>query len=104
MELIDRDKAVFELCRIVCGSDRDLCVSHPKNCCRPEMKNFYKIATVDTHPIVHAHWIDRDHGYQMCSNCFEECCENSEFPFVTFEYCPFCGAKMDKRRDNNGTV
>ena len=59
MRKIDRDKVAFELCRIICGSDRDLCVSHPKNCCRQEMKKFYAIETVDTKPIIHAHWIDR---------------------------------------------
>lgn len=47
-------------------------------------------------PVVRAHWIDRDHGYQMCSACGEEAKEDDSLPFKVFDYCPHCGAKMDE--------
>ena len=51
--------------------------------------------TVDTEPVVHAKWIDRNGQVvypsgerYMCTHC---CSHNDKT-----KYCPHCGAKMDK--------
>ena len=45
----------------------------------------------DVKPVIHAHWIVNEHGQPYCSNC------NEVFlPYVLTEYCPHCGAKMNR--------
>lgn len=49
-------------------------------------------------PIQHAHWIKKN-GVQhrrFCSNCKGQ----SPLSF-NYNYCPYCGAKMDEEVDNN---
>lgn len=56
--------------------------------------------TEDVQPVIHAEWelVNEDENVYMCSNCGDE--------FITIDgtatenhmlYCPFCGAKMDKK-------
>jgi NAD-dependent SIR2 family protein deacetylase len=63
-------------------------------------------------PIIHAHWdcIENVISYEgtfdayECSHChksfLDDLCENNGSDYVDakkdFEYCPFCGAKMDE--------
>lgn len=67
---------------------------------------------VDAVPIVHAHWdcIENVFSYEgvfdayECSHChkifLDDMCQNNGSDYVDakkdFEYCPFCGAKMDE--------
>ena len=53
------------------------------------------IPAVDAAPVVHAEWLGRRGGFfdfATCSNCKED------YPLGgdTLNYCPHCGAKMDK--------
>lgn len=60
----------------------------------------------DVAPVVHAHWYMRG-GRACCSNCNVKSlwksdwdgCKNHEREFVSAKsnYCPHCGAKMDKK-------
>lgn len=61
-----------------------------------------EIFTVDSRIIKHAHWIDRgtipgaydNFDTAECSLCHEE---SINAPWnTTYEYCPYCGAKMDE--------
>ena len=56
--------------------------------------------TIEQSPIVHARWIDPKHGVYKCSNCGHYL----DFRGVNAgrgdaNYCPNCGAKMDKEED-----
>ena len=56
--------------------------------------------TIEQLPIVHARWIDPKHGVYKCSNCGHYL----DFRGVNAgrgdaNYCPNCGAKMDKEED-----
>lgn len=65
------------------------------------------IAGVDASPVVHAYWYGSEFdgyadGFPVydtwgCSHCHEEV--NSEgFP-PSYDYCPYCGAKMDAKEE-----
>ena len=56
--------------------------------------------TIEAKPVVHAHWISKNHhGYEwifVCSNCDYI----DGYPFNDrHNYCPNCGAKMDEKED-----
>ncbi|MGN1409065.1 MAG: hypothetical protein ACI4XJ_02710 [Eubacteriales bacterium] len=96
-EYINQEKLAFEMCEAVCGEERFLCESFPKNCQQKLMRIIYDQPTVVIKPAVHAHWIfeqhPRDTGYHfiriVCSNCGLKTDGKSN-------YCPNCGAKMDE--------
>ena len=54
--------------------------------------------TVDAVPVVHGRWIDA-HGIRKskCENCGAEFCRVME----DCNYCPTCGAKMDREREDD---
>ena len=53
------------------------------------------IPTADVQPIIHAKWIKGRYGddtdYSICSNC-----KSLHNRWISYRYCPDCGAKMDK--------
>ena len=57
---------------------------------------------VEVGSVVHAHWIE-DHGWYShhCSNCNRSTKdyvrEDGDLYDMIFNYCPNCGAKMDKK-------
>ena len=60
-----------------------------------------EIPTADVVPIHHGHWIEEyDCGYitPHCSECGETALtkEETSYDYVYSNYCPHCGAKMDK--------
>ena len=60
-----------------------------------------EIPTADVVPIHHGHWIkEYDCGYitPHCSECGETALtkEETSYDYVYSNYCPRCGAKMDK--------
>ena len=75
--------------------------------------SFEMLPTVDTVPVVHAHWncIENVFSYEgtfggyECSHChkmfLDDMCENNGSEMVDaredFKFCPFCGAKMDEK-------
>lgn len=40
-------------------------------------------------------WIEGE-SYPYCSCCENACYEDTEWGFQKFDYCPHCGAKMNK--------
>lgn len=59
------------------------------------------IPTVNTAPIIHAHWIrePEDTAYEnvwVCSNCGEDFIQHRK---PKIRYCPHCGAKMDEANE-----
>ena len=42
----------------------------------------------DVAPVVHSHWIEHE-MYCICNSC-------NALATAYFNYCPFCGAKMDE--------
>lgn len=53
---------------------------------------------VDAVPVVHARWIDYKDDHQ-CSACKEHTIiDYYVWKAIQFEFCPYCGAKMDGER------
>lgn len=103
-EYINRRKAAEVVCKLICGSDRGLCVSTPENCQQEKMLEFYKIPAEDVAPVVHGKW--EKHGpydsiggdwmkSQQCSVCYALYVSPGNTPWEHHKYCPNCGAKMD---------
>lgn len=79
-EYIERELAIKALSRGEgCG-----------NVCRRAIE---RILAADVAPVVHGRWIDvREYcGDYMCSNC------ETLYSTNKFNYCPYCGVKMDGR-------
>ena len=47
---------------------------------------------IDIQPVIHANWLSGDCKGAHCSNCEEY----TAFIYGNYDYCPHCGAKMDK--------
>lgn len=96
-EYIDRRKAAEVVCKLICGSDRGLCVSTPENCQQEKMLEFYKIPAEDVAPVVHGKWefpiFSDGNSNDVRCKCSE--CGSIETPIARHKYCPNCGAKMD---------
>ena len=52
--------------------------------------------TADLVEVRHAHWIEDDRE-ATCSDCK---CRTFNWAAWSFDYCPFCGAKMDGKGDS----
>lgn len=98
-EYINRRKAAEVVCKLICGSDRGLCVSTPENCQQEKMLEFYKIQAEDVAPVVHSRLEEYEafplapsmNGFP-CGNCGMHF-SPSAFPIM--KYCTNCGAKLD---------
>lgn len=56
------------------------------------------LPSVDAAPVVHGRWIDHKDEHQ-CSECKEiTIVDFYVWRHVQFDYCPYCGAKMDGER------
>ena len=58
-----------------------------------------KYETIDVEPVKHGRWIFGEtmgHSWMKCS----ECCVSQSGQTATFTYCPNCGAKMDKVKND----
>ena len=51
------------------------------------------VPAADVRPVVRGEWIEDDYGFVRCSNCGMEW-DEPEHPKTN--YCPSCGAKMQK--------
>ena len=54
-----------------------------------------KMPTVDAAPVVHGQWIEKPFLLGTTRVC-SECGDYYGMPHGIFNYCPNCGAKMDK--------
>ena len=92
MRIIDADIIQDELATLilyVAGTPEGECVEYAHNLIDAQ-------PTIDAVPVVHAHWIDQQHGVYKCSNCRNYL----DFRGVNAgrgdaNYCPNCGAEMD---------
>jgi hypothetical protein len=61
--------------------------------------NLEQLAAVDAAPVVHGRWIDHKDEHQ-CSECKEiTIVDFYVWKNVQFDYCPYCGVKMDGDRN-----
>ena len=71
-------------------------------------KNIDAVPSADVVQVIHAHWVGTEYdGYAdgnpvyftyECSHCGDEIDTDGNEP--NFNYCPYCGAKMDGGKDN----
>jgi len=54
--------------------------------------------TIEAEPVKHGKWIDEGNDYWHCSECNHDWYFDEYIPIADFDmnYCPNCGAKMDK--------
>ena len=73
-----------------CGGDCDAC----------DKAAIWRIPAADVAPVIHARWIREEpngaNGFRECLICSE--CHQPHFG-INRNYCPHCGAKMDKEAD-----
>ena len=63
------------------------------------IKGVMDMPTVGATPVRHGHWIDKFAGEYRCSSCRKIVCIDDEVEFpngISYDYCPYCGAKMDE--------
>ena len=65
------------------------------------IKVIESLPTVDAVPVVHARWRELKDGAEECTNCHGLCPHEENYNgdiILNFgcEYCPWCGAKMDR--------
>lgn len=60
-------------------------------CAGQAIDAIWELPTIDT--IKNGHWrYDREIGYDICSEC-------GSWGAIDMKYCPWCGAKMDKKEE-----
>lgn len=95
-EYIDRDHAIREACREICGCEPSEC-EFDKPCAIVERYKKWPAANVREN--VTGRWIWDDEGYH-CSECLYHAYGNTgEVLTGQFIYCPWCGAKLCEEED-----
>ena len=99
MRLIDADALLEDGIRIRQGLNEDGILYIPM---RDVNQSIKKAPTVDAAPVVHGRWINWGksgtptyENYGTCSVCHED----AEIHTEHRNYCPNCGAKMDRSDD-----
>lgn len=69
-----------------------------------ELIEIEEAPTIDAAPVVHGQWQDIHEGKTIrCTHCFSwvksDCIEGKDPAFSLPNYCPNCGAKMDRKDD-----
>lgn len=96
MRLIDADSIQEELATLIlysAGTSEGECIEYAHNLIDAQ-------PTIDIEPVKHAHVVWTK-PYTICQT---QCCSNCHRTFIsrpeeTIEFCPHCGAKMDKKDD-----
>lgn len=62
----------------------------------------------DVQPVKHGHWknpVSVGNGIKFCSVCRNEAYWDTDYGQQLFDYCPYCGARMDlKDSDDDETL
>lgn len=48
-----------------------------------------------------SNWVKGDHGFYYCSNCGHEAYWDTDYGQQKFNYCPYCGARMENGNEIN---
>ena len=94
MRLIDADALKKEIKRTYCTGCDNYSGLRCKACATNDALDMVEDApTIDAEPVRHGRWIF-DSGVDYCEKCSE--CKSSKPPhYISDNYCPTCGAKMD---------
>ena len=100
MKLIDVNEALEKLCEYCCCG----CFEHCEERCI-EFRNISNLAAVDAAGVSYGRWVKGDElkntdlvpkPYSIyCSSCKNEAYWDTDYGPQEFDYCPYCGAKMD---------
>lgn len=79
---------------LVAACDKDECKYEPYQTAATSA-SCEIVPLADVAPVVHARWVDfqSDYGFYKCSNC------GDKYGDTFYNYCPHCGAKMDKKEN-----
>lgn len=99
-DLIKREDAVKVCCEMVCGA---ACLPEEIKTCGIVRDCMKTIPAVDAVEVVHGEWLKMDMHMGMenykCSVCRSECYVPEVMGEPMFPLCPYCGARMDGRRE-----
>ena len=97
-EYISKEKAIKELREIyeyeypTASGDFDEYASH-------DVPNVLRnIPSADVQPVKHGRWespVSVGNGIKFCSVCRNEAYWDTDYGQQLFDYCPYCGARMD---------
>lgn len=96
-EYIEREKAIA-----ICQSYYEYCLKMHNfsgdSVAYDIRSNIQGLSTADVVEVKHGEWIENeDDFWVMCSVCGTERYDDEEEAIDCFSYCPYCGAKMDKK-------
>jgi hypothetical protein len=61
-----------------------------------DVEDIEAMPVIDAAPVVHGRWVKGDGSYTIyCSNCKNDAYWDTDYGPQEFDYCPYCGAKMD---------
>ena len=66
-----------------------------------EERNNLKVIPIEAEPVRHGEWLHLEHMKYRCSACERACYVSMIMNEPSFEYCPHCGARMDKKSPEN---
>lgn len=96
MRVIDADALKKQFCED-CGRMYDNPNCKEEECAIIDIVDM--MPTIDVQPVKHGKWIDPDNIVKGIFDNFFTCSECGEKSCIFGNYCPNCGAKMDKKED-----
>ena len=91
---IDADFLLKDIRESVVFSVRDAKTSPELRGARKIIDRIENAPTVDVVEVKHGEW-DNNGGFYRCSECIN-------YTNYDYDYCPYCGAKMDGKENDNG--
>jgi hypothetical protein len=61
-----------------------------------------RFPTVDAEPVKHGRWVDFTPEEYLCPLMVCSVCETVQAPHAEWQFCPYCGAKMDEGEVDDG--
>lgn len=99
MDLINREDLLSDLTESVVFTARCNDSAEMRGA-RKIIERIESAPTIDAVPVVHGRWEKSQHnGYLVCSSCRDVYVDNDWVDGKKWNYCPNCGAKMDKDGD-----
>lgn len=59
-----------------------------------------QITAEDVQPVKHGKWLHINNGIIFCSECEHEAYWDTDYGQQLFDYCPYCGARMDGEQND----
>lgn len=99
---VEAEEAIEEYCCRRCKDYSEVeggCISHAQHCEHLSGEEILKpVKSADVQPVKHGKWEKdekRNSFEKFCSVCKHEAYWDTDYGQQLFDYCPYCGARMD---------